>query len=191
MTAGKHLNQDYAQGPNVAALVDGFAEDLLGGHVRERPGGRDTLRGANGGNNAGEAEVHDLGHLVIGNDNVRRLDVAMHDIARMSRAESPCNLDGEVEGFADRNHATRQFLRQSLSLVVTHDDEKLVFFRLLDSMNDTDVRMIQSGSGARFAKQALSVAIADGDVRGQELQGDRALELQVERLVHHTHAAGA
>ena len=94
MTAGNHLHEDYAQGPEVAALVDGFAEDLLGSHVGERPGGRDALRSAGGGHDAGKAEVHDLGHLFIGDNNVGRLDVAMHDVARMSRAEASCNLDG-------------------------------------------------------------------------------------------------
>ena len=58
-------------------------------------------------------------------------------------------------------------------------------------MNDTDVRVIQGGSGARFAEQALLVPLADGDIGGQEFQGDGALQLHVQRLVHHTHAAGA
>src|SRR5206468_10895612 len=33
---------------DVAALVDGFAEDLLGSHVGERPGGGDALRSTGG-----------------------------------------------------------------------------------------------------------------------------------------------
>ncbi len=57
-------------------------------------------------------------------------------------------------------------------------------------MNNTDVRMIQRRSGASLAEQALFVPVADGDIRGQELQGDSALKLQVERFIHHTHATG-
>ncbi len=97
MTAGNHLNEHYAQRPDIATLIDGFAEDLLGSHVGERPGGRDALRSAGRGNNPSEAKVNDLGNIILGDDNIRRLDVTMHDVARMSRAQPFCDLDGQVE----------------------------------------------------------------------------------------------
>ena len=93
MTAGNHLNEDYAQSPDIAALINGFAKDLLGSHIRERPRGRDALRRAGCGDNPSEAEINDLGHLIIGNNDVRRLDVAVHDVARMSRAQPSGDLD--------------------------------------------------------------------------------------------------
>ena len=42
----------------------------------------------------------------------------------------------------DWNHAARQFLRQSLTLVITHNDKKPVVFGFFDPMNNTYVRMI-------------------------------------------------
>jgi hypothetical protein len=39
-------------------------------------------------------------------------------------------------------------------------------FGLFDPMYDADVGVIQSGSGASFAEQALFVPIADGGIRG-------------------------
>ncbi len=63
-------------------------------------------------------------------------------------------------------------------------------FGLFHPVNDTDVWMIQRGSSASLAEQALFVPVADGDIRWQEFQGDGALQLQVERFVHHPHATG-
>ena len=82
-------------------------------------------------------------------------------------------------------------MRKSFSFVVTHDDEELVVFGLFDPVDDTNVWMIQRGSGASLAEQALFVPVAHSEVIRQEFQGDHALKLQVERLIHHTHAAGA
>jgi len=132
MTAGNHLNENHTQCPDVAALVDGFAKDLLGGHVWKGPCGRDALGSAGGGHKPGQAKVHDFGHLVIGNDDVGRLDVAMHDVARMSSAQPAGDLDSQVERFADGDCAMRKLLRKSFSLVITHDNENLAVFGLFD-----------------------------------------------------------
>src|SRR5271168_2112684 len=65
MAAGEHLHQNHAQGPDVGALIDGFAQDLFGRHVRQRSRGGDAVRGAGGGGQAREAEVYNFDHLVL------------------------------------------------------------------------------------------------------------------------------
>ena len=189
MTAGNHLNEDDAERPDIAALIDGFSEDLLWSHVRKRSGRGNALRGAGCGYHSGEPEIDDLGYLFICNDDVRGLDVAMHDVARVSRAEPPGNLNGEVQRFADGNQTARQFLSEGFSLVVPHDDEQLVVFGFFQPVDHADIGMIQRRSGPCFAQQAFFVPGTDGKIRRQEFQRDGALELYVERFVHHTHPA--
>ena len=115
----------------------------------------------------------------------------MHDVARMSHSQPSCDLDGQVERLANGDRSAREFLRESFSLVVAHDDEELAVFGLFDPVNHADVGMIQRGSGARLAEQAFSVAVAHGGIRGQEFQRYGTLQLQIERLIHYAHATGA
>jgi hypothetical protein len=71
---------------------------------------------------------------------------------------------------------------------VLHGDEgRLV--RLLHRVDGADVGVVQRRRGSGFPQQATSTALRIADL-SQDLDGDRALQSRVARLVRHTHAAG-
>src|SRR6266481_674327 len=53
------------------------------------------------------------------------------------------------------------------------------------------VRMVQRGRSFRFPPESAEGLRVVGEFVGQELQGDVAAELQVFRLIHHTHTPAA
>ena len=75
--AGQHLVQRQPQPVDVAADV-GVALELLGGHVSQRAADVAGAGHVGGGRGLGEAEVGDLHSPVSFDEQVGRLDVAMH-----------------------------------------------------------------------------------------------------------------
>src|SRR4029079_6758519 len=63
--------------------------------------------------------------------------------------------------------------------------------RLVDSVDYTDVWMIERRCRPRLAQKALFFLFACIQISGQKLQRDRSTQTLVSRLVHHTHAPGA
>ena len=53
------------------------------------------------------------------------------------------------------------------------------------------MRVVQRRDGSGFAIEPLAQIGIGGDVRGQDLDGDRAIEAGIARLVDLAHAAGA
>src|SRR6202035_5918822 len=69
------------------------------------------------------------------------------------------------------------------------DDEESLALLLADVVNGADVGMIQSGRGLGFAAKALERLTVLGEIFGEKLEGDEAVEARVFRFVNHTHAA--
>jgi hypothetical protein len=134
------------------------------------------LRGAGRRDHAGQAKVDDFHEAVVGDNNVRRLDVAMHDVVGVSGAEAFGDLDGEIERFLGRNHAMGELLGKRFTFVVAHDDEELMVVGLFQPVNDANVRVIKGRGGTCFADQAFAVGVGDGNVGRKELERDRALQ---------------
>ena len=62
---------------------------------------------------------------------------------------------------------------------------------LVDLVDRADVRVVQRGRGFGFPLKTAESLRVVGEFVGKELQGDVATELEVFRLVHHTHATAA
>ena len=101
--AGKHFVKDGPERENVGARVGGLAAGLLGRHVADRAHhhssfGAHLLRGFIAGRirlragNLGQAEVENLGAAVVGDEQILRLQVAMHDAFFVRGGKSPGNL---------------------------------------------------------------------------------------------------
>ena len=71
-----------------------------------------------------------------------------------------------------------------------HGDERLAVL-LADVVNRADVGMIQRGSGLRFALKAGERLRVAGNLVGQELERDEAVQARVLGFVNDTHAAAA
>src|SRR5215472_4088448 len=108
MGSGDHLNKNYAESPQVNAVVYRFTEQLLGSHIGQCSTEGNGLGGADGGDNACKPKIDDLRNVVFGDDDVRWFDIAMNDIARVSSSETPCNLDCQGKRFGNRNRPSLQ-----------------------------------------------------------------------------------
>ncbi len=77
-----------------------------------------------------------------------------------------------------------------MALQQLHHNEGLPF-PFFNRMDGADVGVVERRGGACFALKSLHRGRIVGQFLGQELQRDAATQLDVFRLVHHTHAAAA
>src|SRR5258708_3592937 len=148
--AGHHFVEHDAQRKNVAAAVDGAALHLFRRHVAGRAHDvRGLLDGAEL-QNLRRAEIRDLDGIVGGEHEVRRLDVAVDDVAFMRELQRAASLLHDAQRARQRKRmaAIEQRL-QALSLNQLHGDVvQAVFFAGVKY--DNDVWMGQQSCGARL-----------------------------------------
>ena len=120
---GEHFIHDASKRIKVAARVDHVAAGLLGTHVHRRTDGypnRGQLFITRRANGLRDAKVGHDGVAVIDED-VFRLDVTMHDAARMRVTQRIRDLVGQPEGIVDRQRsAAREQIAQALALHEGH-----------------------------------------------------------------------
>ena len=75
---------------------------------------------------------------------------------------------------------------ERVAVQILHDQEVNAIL-IADVVQGTDVRMIQRGDRASFLLETLACLRIIGQVRGQDLDGDRTIEPGVSRLVDLTH----
>ena len=122
----------------------------------------------------GQSEIEDLGVPALGDENVRRLDVAMNDAFGVRGVERIGDLDAESRTDVDLQRTCRDAVLQRHAIEKLHGDERAAIL-LADFVDGADVGMIQRRRGARLAPERSSAA-GLGDVVGQELQRDEAAE---------------
>src|ERR1700688_1449505 len=88
-----------------------------------------------------QTKIQNLGASALGDENVRRLDVAMHDALGMGRVERV--------GIVERPSC--DVVLQGLALEILHRDVRLLV-TLADFVNRANVGMVESGSGTRFTR---------------------------------------
>ena len=206
--ARRHLVEDRPEREEVRARVRELPARLLGGHVRHRAhrraGRREVVLGPDGleagdgpvgaparALDPGEAEVQDLHLPARVHEDVRRLDVAVHDAPGVRRLEGVGDLDAHGEQVLQVERRTpRHHLCERLAFEQLHDDEVLPLV-LLDREDRADAGMVQRRGGARLALEALERRSVLGELGGQELQRDAAAEARVLRLVDDAHPAAS
>jgi hypothetical protein len=200
-----HFVENRAERKQIAARVEFEAARLFGGHVGDRAEGRtgtgevgdvsglgERSQSGQGSlrTHLGETEIENL-HLA-GRDqkDVSGLDVAVDDALAVSGIERVGELDGDFEDTIQGERPALQDGGQALAFEQLHGDERRTAV-LVDLMNRADIRVIQCGSGASFAIEALE---RDGILRkffGDEFQGDAAAKFGVLGCIDHTHPAAA
>ena len=104
--SGTHGVHDPAQAEEVDPGVDGLAPGLLRRHVVRRPGGHAALADARVVGRAGETEVGDLDSLdAVLEEDIRRLDIAVHEPLRVCRRQARGHLHANPEHFAGGQRA--------------------------------------------------------------------------------------
>jgi len=146
--------------------------------------------GGAGHRELGDAEVEHLRLAAPGDEDVRRLDVAVDDAAGVRGVETVGDLDAEIEHAVERQRSARDLLLQRVAVEQLHHDELLALV-LADVVNRADVRVVERRGHARLASEPIERLRVGGEIRGQELQRDLAAQADVFGAVHHAHAARA
>ena len=138
----------------------------------------------------GEAEIENLHVTVAGQENIFRLEIAMHDGAGVRSGQPVCNRRRDVGRVSPRQRAMLHSLAQILSLEQLHDRTgKTIGHHHL--VNREDRRVGQGGHRARLCFEAAAHFRIGSDVSGHHFDGDFASEAGIARAIHLTHPAGA
>ena len=113
----------------------------------------------------------------------------MHDPAAVRAVEGAGDLDAVTDRLVERQLAALEPVRQALALEVLHH-EVLGAVLVAHVVERADVRMAQARDRARLALEPRADALVGGELVGQHLDGDPAVEPGVPRPVHLAHAAG-
>jgi hypothetical protein len=124
---------------------------------------------------------------VRGEEHVRRLEVAVHDAARVQRGERRQHAERDRYRLRDGQGAAGKALAEGLPLEQLHGDEQLAVI-LTDVVELADVGMIDARRRARLAPEAPARRFVAAE-RRHHLESDHALEPLISRGEHHSHAA--
>ena len=190
--AGQHLVQDATQRVDVRATVDRVALDLLGGDVVGRPHPEAGPRQASGRARAlGQPEVGQVRvglRGLVGDQDVRRLDVAVHQSARVRGVERAGDL-----GQDDARHLEREgtAIDHAAQVRPGHEAHREVEHALLlaAAMDGHDVRVLEGRRQARLGPEARGRVLVLHPLGRDQLQRHGAIEIDVHRLVDDAHPA--
>jgi hypothetical protein len=123
-TAGRGLEEDGAERPDVDARADHAAHELLWSHVWRRADAALRLRRRLFAERLRDAEVDDR-RGVVAQDHVRRLEIAMNDaaIVRGLHTVGKRRPDAADVGFGER--AAREARREGFAVDALHHEEAL------------------------------------------------------------------
>ena len=114
----------------------------------------------------------------------------MHETAGMRRRQSTCELDTDVHDVAHRQRALLQAVPQRLTLDELGDEVRTVI-DLAEIVDDDDMRVVQTGRGSGFLMKPSQPIAVNGEIRRQELERHRPIELGVVGKIDLAHAARA
>ncbi len=197
--AGEHLVEDDAEGVDIRPGIEILPLALFGGHIawrsQEHACSSDPL-----------LNVHRLlGHLrqskvdngcalmvtvILRDDDVRRLQITMHDAGLMCRVDRLENLPGNAHGIGKRQwRILYDVLSECRSFDQFHHDIGTFIRENAEIVGACNARMMQPRRRLRLATEA-------GDGRRiirkrwrQKLQRDRDLQIHMLRQIDRTHAS--
>ncbi len=124
----------------------------------------------------------------LGDEDIRGLDVAVHDPLRMRGVEGVGNLNGQGKNRVGLHRAIADLVLQRHAVQILHDDEVLTF-ALVNLEHHADVGMIQRRSCLRFALESCQCLCVLGHIVRQEFESHEAMQLYILSFVNHTHPA--
>ena len=185
------LVEDDAERVDIRRAGRAPARGLLGRHVGERPHDVAGLREDVAAGHQRDAEVRELRDpgavlVAVGADDVRRLDVTVHDAARMRVLERVAERHPDQDDIAVGEVAAGEQLGERAPAdELGHEVDRVLVAAGLVQRDDPGVR--QARRRERLALAALLAVELDRD----PLDGDVALEVLVAREVHDAHPPGA
>ena len=191
--AGEHFVKDHAEGIDIGAVIDlERMLDLLGRHVVWRAHDvsfhGEAKRIATQAEDLGEAEVGDFHAPFAVDEDILRLDVAVHDAFVVGVLQRVAELRNDLQRPSGRKLPGLLELPQIYAIDVFHDEVvHSAGFAELVHRNDGGVTEAREGAG--FAIEAIGKAPAIGGLWREDFQGDEALEGRLARFVHGAHAS--
>ena len=165
----------------------GVTETLLGAHVGRRPDTQPGSRELRGVDDLRDAEIRDLNVAATIDENVRRLDVAVHDPLIVRVLQGVAELDEEPLDDANGKRGVRS--DQGIERRAVHElhDEKQRIAFVADRVDHDDVRMIQLRRRPCLALEPLFHSFVEGEVRQHGLDRHLPVQPQVIREVDGGH----
>ena len=154
-SSGDELEYHSAEGIEIGASVGSLSSRLLGGNVF-RSAAIKAARLVVGLDRLREPEVENLDAMFLGQQDVRGLDVPMHDAAIVCVLETLAGRDDEMHDFRDRQALfTFEDARIALAFDELHTDESAP---VLDAeiVDGDDIRVVERGSRAGFLKKLIA-----------------------------------
>ena len=205
--AVERLVEGDAEAELIAVRADALVVVLLGGHVdggadegaaagdggeRAHAAGLAGDRGLVGGVEAGDAEVGDADAVVVADQQVVGLDVAVDEAGGVGRHEAAAGLHEHAQDLLPAARGLVEPAPHGAAGDEFHGDEDLTGVHA-DVVDGDDVGVGEAGEGLGLAQEeGLAVAGAVAvDLAVHELDGDLAIELGVVGGVDDAHAAGA
>ena len=167
---------------------------LLGREVGGGAEHRADLRDVDCSAAFGDAEVGELDDAVAAAQQVARLDVAVHDAVAVRVVEAAAGLGEDPDGLVGARGGPRSRSSSAHDWPWTYSmTMKLRCAGLVEAEVEDlhDVGVHEPRGGERLAAEARDEARVLGEVLGQQLDRDLALEPAVERELHGRHAADA
>ena len=159
--AGEELVEEGTERVQIGAGLDLLAQGLLGGHVRHRAHHHPLLgeAGAAGGDGGrGQAEVTETGRASLGEPDVGRLDIAVHDASFVGVFQRLGDLVGDAHGLGHRKPmvlgAFEQVVDRSAGHVLAHDVGPAVFVADVEHGDDVGV-VAEAAHGLSFPAYPL------------------------------------
>ncbi len=188
--AGQQLVEDDAERVEVGARVDLASLGLLGREVLRRADDRARL-GHLARAGARDPEVRHLHAALAVDEDVVRLDVAVHDAVPVCEAQRREDLARVLDRDVDRRGAAADDqLLQRAAVEELHRDVVGVL-RLAAVVDRDDVRVVERGGVLGLAAEALDELVVVPVTAVEDLDRDAAAELLVLGEVDVGHPAGA
>ena len=180
---GEHLIHDQAQGKHIVLRTDLAPADVLG---RQITGGTDQLLVLflAAGEQAGDAEVHDLRDLLRIQDDIRRFEIAMHDAGSVGLTDTLQQAAKHLEFLRMVELVCTDRIGQQLTFhIFEHHVRRL--FQHSRFVDGDDIRMLQATHGPGLSPVGL---LPQGLV--QQLDRHPALQLGIRTQIDRTLTAG-
>jgi len=201
--SGRGFVEHDPEREQVGPAVELVSRGLLRGHVghgaeRDAGHGELVLGRRDGGRRAvaeprrelGQAEVQHLDLAPLGQEDVRRLDVAVEDAVAVSPVEGVRHLNADVDDLVNLQRTAGKAVPERLPLHQLHHDEgaSVVFSDVVDG---ADVPVIERGGGPGLHPEPVERLLIARELFGHELDGNRPPQPDVLGSVDDAHSASA
>ena len=198
----EHLVEHHAEREQIGPVIERSSLDLLRRHVRHRPDDRPRRRHLGRGDGShvglaqsrssgwreGQTEIEHLHPSVFRHHDVGRLQVAMGDLLLMRRGERIGQRQRQLQKPLQRQTSRRNQRIERLPLDQFHGQEPDAI-RIFSGIDRDDVRVVECGDGAGFAREAFVPRRIGGHAGGQHFQRNIAGEPGIAGAIHLAHSA--